>query len=265
MVVLFSLSNFFVLFLIFACYGSFLNSLAYRIINEKYLFTPRSYCPKCYKVINFYDLIPIISWFILKAKCRNCKNPISVLYPLIEVLSGVVFTFLLMLVDSRYWISYFLLFSALIIIIRTDLETMLISSYTTLFLIPVGFILSYFNLLKISLYQSILGAICGYFFLFLIDKIFYYLKKQHGLGEGDFEILSLIGAFAGLSGAWFSLLFGSLTGSLIFLIIFLKEYFLSNFNISKFKNYKIPFGPFLALASIIYILMQNYLDRLFFL
>lgn len=155
-----------------------------------------------------------------------------------------------------YLPAYFFLFSALIVTIRSDIEHMLISRFVTLFLIPIGFILSALGLLPLTLWESILGALLGYGFLLVIASLFRFITKKEGMGQGDLELIAFIGSFTGIFGFWISLLFGSLMGSL---------YGLTNIAVTHKKtSVKIPFGPFLALGAIIYVLWQEILiDFLF--
>lgn len=235
--------------ILFLIWGSFLNVIAYRLVNDVSFKKHRSFCTKCNKILQWYDLIPVVSWLFLKGHCRYCHKKISFLYPAIEILSAIIFYLLFLNIPTSYFISYFIFFSALIVTIRTDVETMLISRYVTLFLIPFAFIFCIFNLLPISIIQIILGTLFGYFLLFSISKVFFILTKKDGIGEGDFELLATIGAFSGAPGVWISLLLGSILGSLFGL-------FLMSIKRIEFSN-RIPFGPFLAIGSIIYILYQN--------
>jgi len=219
--------------------------LAYRLISGDSLLIPNSFCPKCKKNIAWYDLIPVLSWIILQGKCRICNAKISYLYPFIEVFTGLSFLILFFTVPSNYWVGYGTLLSGLIITIRTDLETMLISRFATLFLIPLAFLYSFLQYIPITFYQSFLGTAFGYFILWIINRIFFALKKKQGIGEGDFELLAMIGSFTGISGVWFTLLFSSFSASIVgLLLIFLKK-------ISK--ESMVPFGPFIALGAIMYI------------
>lgn len=229
---------------------------AYRIVHDVSLFQTRSFCPKCHTTLAWYDTLPIISWAILLGKCRSCGRKISLLYPFIEVLSLFVFLALVKRVTYPYSFSYFIFFSALLITIRTDLETMLISRFVTIFLIPVGLILALFNLLPISFGQSLLGSFFGYFSIFMIDKIFTLITKKKGIGEGDKELMAFIGTFTGVLGCWISLLIGSLLGSFfgIFYII------IGRLNWTN----KIPFGAFLSLSAIIFVLFKDKILNLIF-
>lgn len=222
--------------------------LAYRLLNIEDLKRSRSFCPKCKFNIIWYDLVPVISWFFLKGRCRNCSNKISYLYPFIEIVTAASLYLLYKDIPYPYFLPYFLFFSALIVTIRTDLEEMLISRFVTLFLIPFAFIFNLAHYLPLTFEETLTGTIFGYLFLFFISKIFKFLTKKEGIGQGDIELFALIGAFTGIKGCWISLLFGSITGSIAGIILI----FLSKLNFSS----KIPFGPFLAFGSMIYVLYQ---------
>jgi leader peptidase (prepilin peptidase)/N-methyltransferase len=248
----------------FLCWGSFLNVVAYRLVHEESIVTPRSKCPHCNHSLAWYDLIPVLSFIILRGKCRYCKQPISYLYPLIELLTVVIMTLLvqrIVLNNGMYaplnlhqGISYFIFFSALIVTIRTDLETMLISRYVTLFLVPLGFLLSHFNYIPLSLNASITGALFGYGILYAIQSVFYWITKKHGMGQGDLDLLAFIGSFTGVSGAWLSLMVGSMFGSVIGLLYML---------IARPREpLKMPFGPFLVFGALLFVLYQNELITL---
>jgi leader peptidase (prepilin peptidase)/N-methyltransferase len=246
------------LFLIplFLIWGSFLNVIAYRLVNDISFKKHRSFCPKCNKILSWYDLIPIVSWLFLRGSCRNCNASISFLYPAIELFSAISFYLLFLNIPFPYSISYFVFFSALIITIRTDIETMLISRYVTLFLVPLALAFSLFDLLPIAPMTMLFGTLFGYFLLFFISKTFFLFTKKEGIGQGDIELLALIGAFTGIMGCWISLLLGSILGSVFGIILILLQHL-------NFQT-RIPFGPFLALGSMIYVLYQDYILYLFF-
>lgn len=229
-----------------ACWGSFLNVVAYRLVVKQSLLLPFSYCPQCKQSLAWYDMIPLISWSILRRKCRTCKHDISILYPFIELLSAILFPALWYRVPLQYYAAYFIFFSALLVTVRTDLEFMLISRFVSIFLIPIGLGFSYMHMLPITIVESILGSIGGYTFLYITAKLFLYLTGKEGMGQGDFDLLAFIGSFLGPFGTWITLLIGSITGSLVglFCIIIL----------NKHTSYKLPFGPFLALGAIGFVL-----------
>jgi len=239
---------------LFLCWGSFLNFLAHRLISGKNILSKRSICPSCKKSIAWYDNIPIISWIALKGHCRNCKKKISILYPFIELFTATSLTLLYKTVDSHYFFAYFIFFSALIVSIRSDLETMLLSRFVTLFLVPLGLLFSWLHLLPIGLIDSALGILLGYGFLFILSKLFYLLTKRDGLGQGDLELLAFIGSFLGIVGCWISLFLGSILGSIVgILYISIKK---------QPKTVKIPFGPFLAFGAICFVLFGDKLKLL---
>lgn len=285
-----------VIFIFGLIWGSFLNVIAYRLIQEQSL-GGRSKCPHCNHQLAWYDNIPIISWLVLRGKCRTCAQPISFLYPFIEFLTGVIFVLLYQspFVPSTLaelhqanvipdnlsavrpeWIeglckafknpdlycnkyiylpSYFIFFSALIVTIRTDLEYMLISRYVTLFLVPVGIALSAFGFLPIGPLESTLCAVGGYILFYAIAKAFHFFTGREGVGEGDFDLMALIGAFTGLMGLWMTLLIGSVVGCVCTLLYLLFS--------GKERSTQIPFGPFLALGAIAYVLFAQQLLKLF--
>ncbi len=239
------------LILLFLCWGSFLNVIAYRLIKEESLMG-RSRCIHCRHQISWYDNIPLVSYMILGGKCRTCHAPISFLYPLIEGLTTLAMVLLYYYIDGDYFVAYFLLFSSLIITIRTDIETMLISRFVILPLIPLGFIFSCSDHIPIIPLDSLMGAAIGYFSLWLISTLFYMVSGKEGIGDGDFELLALIGSFTGIFGVWVTLTLGSILGTLIGL-----TYLLATGTLKRYAQ--VPFGPFLALATIIYILSHEYI------
>jgi leader peptidase (prepilin peptidase)/N-methyltransferase len=279
-------------FILSLCWGSFLNVIAHRIAFNKKIFTKRSICPHCHNIINWYDNIPLISFIFLYGKCRHCKKSISILYPVIELSTAVIITALfikfLPSLTAQYinninfdnlwntsnplfpvynlsfytplqnWSSFILLIifiSALIISTRTDLEAMVIPRICTLWLIPVGLLASFFNILNINITYSFFGAITGYMTLKIIALLFKYFTKKEGMGEGDMEFLSMIGSFVGPIGVWFTLMLGSILGCIIgglYLLIAKKERFT-----------RIPFGPFLSIGTILFLFFEKTLAKLF--
>lgn len=248
----------------FLCWGSFLNVLAYRLIQGKSIVRPRSACPKCQTVIAWYDNIPIFSWLFLQGKCRTCKKPISLLYPCIEIITTIALILLYSNISLHYFFGYFIFFSALIVTIRSDIETMLISRYATVFLAPCGFLMSVYGFIPLSPRESICGAFFGYFFLFSVNAIFKYWRDIDGIGEGDFDLLFFIGSFTGIIGCWISIMIGSLLGSLYGIINLLIAPHHQNYR-NTANITKIPFGPFLACGALIFIFIQRYVFKYMFL
>jgi len=233
--------------LIFLFWGSFLNVLGYRLISLDGIFRKYFFCPKCDAKLSFKEIIPVISWLILKGRCSHCTRTISALYPFIEIFTSVVLLTLLKLHPDYFW-PYFIFFSALIITIRSDFETMLISRFATLWLVPLGLIFSYFQIIPLTFLDSVLGALVGYAFPLIIAKTFLLIRKEEGMGEGDMDLLSFIGSFTGSIGAIMGLFGASFLG--LFYIIF---YGL----IYKHIPRKFPFGPFIAIAAILFVLFET--------
>lgn len=233
----------------FACWGSFLNVVAYRLIKGLSIVYPPSFCPHCATPISWYDNIPLVSWCLLGGRCRTCNAQISYLYPCIELFTIVSLYALYSTIDLIYFPAYFLFFSALIVSIRSDLETLLISYYATFGVIPIALGACYLDYLPITLYQSVSGATCGFLFLWLVSAIFTGMTGKKGMGEGDMDLLALIGAFTGPYGVWATILIASVTGSLTGIGM------LASGNASS--NTRIPFGPFLACGAIIFVLWQK--------
>jgi len=239
--------------ILFLLWGSFLNVLGFRLIKEQSVVLPRSYCPQCSHPIAWYDNIPVLSWLLLRGRCRSCKEPISWLYPFIELLTAGSLLLLVLYIPQTYLPAYLLFFSALIVTIRSDLETMLISRYVTLFLIPFGLLCAHMAWLPITLTQSILGTLLGYALLYTVAQLFYLVTKKHGLGQGDLELMAFIGAFTGPEGIWITLLIGSWVGTLIGLFYIWYH--------QKSMQIKLPFGPFLALGAMTYALLQEHIQQ----
>ncbi len=217
-------------------------------MREESIIFPRSHCPHCKHMIAWYDNIPVLSWLLLAGKCRQCRRPISYLYPAIECFTALSMSALFFSVPLHYFPLYFLFFSALIVTLRSDLETMLISRFVTIYLIPLGPIGSMLGLLPITMRESMLGCMLGYAILYCTAALFTKYSGKEGIGQGDFDLLAFIGAFIGPFGAWFTLLSGSLIGSCIGICYLL---------VCKPDNRRLPFGPFLALGAMGYVLFQQ--------
>lgn len=266
------------------CWGSFLNVVAYRCLYGQPFLKQRSYCPLCKATLAWYDTIPVLSWFLLRGKCRSCRKPISWLYPFIEVITAFVVwciffrlpvnEFALIEFDFfnqpflgvlqslpieliKYQIALGVFFSALIVAVRTDLEAMVIPQLFSIWLVPIWIICAVFGIIPLSWQLSVTGACVGYGVLWLVAKIFWYATGRDGMGVGDMELLAMIGSFAGPSGAWISLMIGSIVGTLlagIYLLVTGKE-----------KATRIPFGPFLVFGALLYVLYGScFLDVMFF-
>lgn len=249
---------FLILVIIFSLiWGSFLNVVAYRSITDKSFFQKRSTCNNCNSLIAWYDNIPVVSWIILKGHCRNCKKDISILYPFVEVLTAILITSLFYNIfkfgfsyqNILFFFAYFIFFSALIVGVRTDLQNLVIPQVFSIWIVPLAFLFSYFGFLRISFYQSIFGAIFGYFFFWFIAFIFKIFAKKDGLGKGDMELLALVGSFLGLQAVWFTILVSSFSALFVGIIYILIK--------KKDLDIRIPFGPFIAFGAAISFFFNN--------
>jgi len=225
--------------------GSFLNVAIIRLPKGESILFPPSHCPGCGKPIKFYDNVPILSYILLRGKCRNCQAKISLQYPLVEFLAGtlslaIFFKFPIF----PFYIIYFVLIAALIVVSFIDLEHRIIPDLITLPGIPVGFAASFF-LPEITYPDSLAGIFLGGGTLYLIALTYHILTKKEGMGGGDIKLLAMLGGFIGIKGVLFTIFFGSLLGTLVGVVMI--------FFGKKGRFYAIPFGPFLSTASVIYL------------
>ena len=191
--------------------------------------------------------------FMIWAKCLNYiahilinKHKNFLIIPIFEFFMAFIFTTLWL--KSSFFPAYFLLFSALTITMVTDSKSMLISRFTSLYLVPTGIIASYFDLLPLEWTESLIATIAGYLFLYLINAVFSLIKKQRGLGQGDLDLLALIGAYTGIIGCWFTILYASTLGTVSAL---------AYMAYSKKRLTTIPFGPFISIGAILFVLFQE--------
>lgn len=228
----------FVLFLIFGLIiGSFLNVVIFRIDDLKSILSTRSHCPECKKILKWYDLFPFISFFILRAKCRYCKKPISWQYPVVEIATGLLFAFTYMFFGLTFATAFYLaIFSILTVVLIHDLKTQYV---------PEGFVwIALFLALAGSWYftgygfsSMILGGIIGGGFLALLV----YASKETWMGKGDIKLGVILGLIAGYPLVFFALFLSFLLGSIAGLI-YIK---IAN----KSLKDSLPFTPFLIIAT----------------
>lgn len=229
--------------------GSFLNVCIYRIPEKKSIVSPSSSCPSCGRAIRFYDNIPVLSFIMLRGRCRNCSFPISIKYPFVEALTAAFAIALYV----RFGLSgEFLLFgvltTALITITFIDLTHRIIPDVISLPMIAVGFIatiaMRYPDILEGVLF-SFTGIVVGGGVLLGVALIYHLVTGTEGMGGGDVKLLAMIGAFLGWKGVAFTLFGASTFGALVgigFMVI-----------LGKKAKYALPFGPFLAIGALIYI------------
>lgn len=205
------------------------------------LIRPRSCCPHCGKLIAAFNNIPVISFLILKGKCKNCGNPISIRYPVVEILSAVLTGTTAVYFGYQIEVLFACMLTwALIILTFIDLEHQLLPDDITLPFLWIGIICNMFNLYT-DIYSSITGVIIGYGLLWLIFIIFKFITGKTGMGYGDFKLTAMLGAWLGWQLLPVVILISSLLGAIfgIFLVLFS----------GHDRKIPIPFGPFLAIAG----------------
>jgi leader peptidase (prepilin peptidase) / N-methyltransferase len=231
-----------VIFTIGLVIGSFSNVCIYRIPRNESLVRPGSHCPQCNKPIPFYDNIPVISYLLLKGKCRYCGQPIPLQYPIVELATGLFYLALYLFYGLQLiTFVYMILCSLLIIISFIDLKERIIPDVLSLPFIPIGFILSFF-LKRLSPVDSLLGILAGGGSLLIIAIAGTYLFKKEAMGGGDIKLAAMIGAFLGWKLTLLSLFLGFFLGSVIGVIVLVT---------TKSKSDIIPFGPFIALGAML--------------
>lgn len=222
-------------------WGSFLNVVIYRLPRGMNLVKPSSSCPHCQQKIKPYHNIPVFSYLLLRGKCCYCGAKISIIYPLVEILTPLSF----ILLYFHYGLSFYFLCSSLftsflIVLGFIDFSHQILPDELTLPGLALALIYSFFRK-DMSFWQSLLGAVVGAGFLFLVYGAYYLLRKKEGMGMGDVTMMLFIGAYLGWRQTFFTLILASFCGAIlgVFLILFQK----------KDTQFALPFGTFLAPAS----------------
>ena len=248
------------LIIIGGLWGSFANVCIVRLPEDKGVVSGRSNCPKCKKQINWYDNIPIISYFILNGKCRKCKKPISFQYVVVELLSIVSFVTIYLIYGFSFTTLLLIILSlGFIIIFFIDLKHFIIPDIITFPLMALGFIKSFIpNLDPLFPYYvlSLIGGIFGYGIIWGIIFFYKQVKKKEGMGLGDAKLLSAIGFWFG----WISIPFVLFLSSIIALLSVIPS-LLKN---SKSMSSKIPFGPYIIIGTLVYLFFENSFKSLLF-
>ena len=259
------LINNFSTFLIGCCFGSFINVLIYRLPLKKSILFPGSHCTKCNYKIAFYDNIPILSWFFLKGKCRNCREKISIIYPLVETITGLLFLFNNNTIFSRFFIGsqpvitifgcFFI--SILLTLSILDIKYLWLPSSICKFGILLGICLSILlEIRHIEIYsyllitETILATFIGYLFFEVIRIIGLNIYKKPVMGKGDANLGALLGSWLGFKGLFISIWFAFNFAGLFSIIGLITK--------RLKKGQKIPFGSFLALSGLCVWYFGNY-------
>ena len=239
-----------ILFLLGAAVGSFLNVCMIRIPMRESIVFPGSHCFSCQRPIAWFDNIPILSFFLLKGRCRNCKSKISRQYPVVEGLTALAFVLFYSVFGLTAQGSVYLAFSlALLVVSVIDWKDQIIPDAISLPGIALGLAASLVlpglqgaASWKDGLVQSLVGMLFGGGILYLIGSAAERILKKEAMGGGDVKLLAMIGAFIGWRGVIWTIFIGSFAGSVIGVAL----------RVSKGQE-RVPFGPFLALAAVSYL------------
>jgi len=223
--------------------GSFFNVCIARLPRGESVVSPPSNCPRCHAPIRWYDNIPVVSYLLLGAKCRSCRAPISVRYPIVEIVTALAFVVQgVMFLDQPILLAARLIFtSMLIILFGTDLDTQRLPNVLTLPGIVVGLAFSVFA--PPGLVSSAIGAALGAGLLLFIRWLWKRLRGVDAMGLGDVKMLAAIGAFLGWQQVWVVIFIASLTGAVVGIALSLRH--------GRSMQTRLPFGTFLAIAAYI--------------
>ena len=244
--------------------GSFLNVCIVRIPGGKSIVLPSSACPKCGATIRPYDNIPVVSYLLLGGKCRKCKSPISGMYPVVELLTGLLFLGCYLAFGVTAEALKWAIFSAiLVILVFTDLRERILPDVVNFAGFGLGLVLSFFTapidgtaqaIAKrlfeyppptpvLSFADALLGAVAGGGLLWLVSEGYFRLRGREGMGMGDVKMMLMAGAFLGLKRALLTIFAGSVLGSILGIVVILARH--------KDSDYELPFGTFLGMAAML--------------
>jgi leader peptidase (prepilin peptidase)/N-methyltransferase len=244
--------------------GSFLNVCIYRWPRDLSVVKPRSHCPECEKGIAWFDNIPVISFLILGGKCRNCSARIPWRYPAVEIITAVLFAYLVWRFGlTLSALRYCVLCAMLVTLAFSDAETRILPDEFTLGGLGVGLIFAalvpvpdvtlraivtitgsmHLSWRQLSIGEAILGAVLPAGSLWFGGWLFQKIRHKEGLGFGDVKMMAMVGTFLGVRGTLLTLILGSLLGSVVG-IIYIKA------TKQDICSYELPFGTFLAAAAV---------------
>ena len=241
-----------IVFIFGSIWGSFGNVCIHRIPDNISVISDRSYCPSCKKLIKWYDNIPLLSFIILKAKCRSCSAKIKTKYFIIELISALSFVLIFHLYGiSLTTLLLFILSICFIIIFFIDLQHFIIPNEITYPLMIIGFLKSFDPNLNLHLFpnfiNSLIGGIFGFTIIWLIIFIYKKLRNKDGMGLGDAKLLSAIGFWFG----WVSIPFIIFFSSAIALLSVVPDLIKKKKQLSS----QIPFGPYLIIGNLVFLFL----------
>jgi leader peptidase (prepilin peptidase) / N-methyltransferase len=225
-----------------AVVGSFLNVCIYRLPRRESLNFPSSHCTSCDRPLSWYENVPILSWFVLRGRCRTCQARISAQYPIVEGVTAAVFVAGYLIYGPTPLLAARLLFAcAMIVLFAIDLHHQILPNVITVPGIVIGFVLSI--VLPPGWVSSLIGLLAGGGLLFAIAEAYYRLRGIEGLGMGDVKMLAMIGAFLGWKLMLVTLVLASFAGSFVGIG-------LMAFGRGGMKA-ALPFGTFLAVGALV--------------
>jgi leader peptidase (prepilin peptidase)/N-methyltransferase len=233
--------NFFCLFFIFIlglCIGSFLNVVIYRLPRGESITLERSHCTSCGKRLRWYELIPLFSYLFLRGRCRTCHEPISLRYPLVELLTGIIFALLFLRFSLTIELVKYLFLSALLVAVSfIDLEHYIIPNSLIITGLAGGLILN-IAAKDVGVVSALIGILVTSGFLLLVALI-----SKGGMGGGDIKLTVVTGLFLGWPLAPLGLFLGAGVGGIVAIILLLSGL--------RGRKDPLPFGPFIALGTVI--------------
>lgn len=237
------------------CLGSFLNVCIHRLPLKQSILRPASHCPWCGSAIKYYDNIPLLSYILLAGRCRNCSKSISWRYPAVEALTGLISVLLFIKYGISFQYLLLLLFLlSLITISFIDLDHQIIPDIISIPGIAAGLLASPF-LPHTGFVESLIGAAAGAGALFLVAYLYELLAKRPGMGGGDIKMLAMIGAWMGWRSLPMIVFLSSFSGALVgFLYLALS---------GRGLRVRIPFGPFLALGTVLHLFLGKEMIRFY--
>ncbi len=222
--------------------GSFLNVCIHRLPLGESVAWPASRCTSCRRSLSWYENIPLLSWLVLRGRCRTCHAPISVVYPLVEVITALVFVGYYLWYDWTPLLAVRIVFGcAMIALFVIDLRHRILPNVITLPGILAGLGASVF--LPPGWLSALIGALVGGGVLLALAEGYYLLRRQEGLGMGDVKMLAMIGAFLGWPLMLMTLLFASFAGSAIGIGVIAAG--------RGTMKAALPFGTFLAVGALV--------------
>jgi len=235
-------------FILGSIFGSFLNVVIYRLPKGESIIYPPSHCPLCGAKILPWDNIPILSYIILRGRCRNCGERISPVYMIVEFITAVLFAFGFFYYRWSSSLLEFVVFSLILIPIAfIDWKTMLIPDILSIGGIVIGL---GFSIFRGEIIQSLISGVVSGGILLIFAVIGKWIFKKEAMGFGDVKMAAMLGVFVGWRSFIFLLIIASFTGAVYGIIMQLR---------GKIQDSKVPFGPFLAIGGIITYITANYI------